>query len=108
MRCHCFTISGDKMATYFIDLRDDSGMIRDEEGADFATLEDALDEAKASARDLAKQYVDNRIALGESCIEVRDNGGQKVAVLTVAEILEHPIHPAFKNNCDDRPAPGHR
>ena len=83
-------------------------MIRDDEGADFTGLEAALDEAKASARDLVKQYVDNRVALGESCIEVRDDQGRRVAVLTVAELLEHPVHPAFKNNCSDRPAPGHR
>jgi hypothetical protein len=31
-----------------------------------------------------------------------------VAVLTVAEVLEHPVHPAFKSNCADSPRPGHR
>jgi hypothetical protein len=40
------------MARYFIDLRDTKGMICDEEGAEFAHVEDALEEAKASARDL--------------------------------------------------------
>jgi hypothetical protein len=99
---------GDDMAHYFIDLRNADGMVRDEEGAEFAKLENALNEAKASARDLVKQYMDNRVALGESCVEVRDSRGITVAVLTVAEVLEHPVHPAFKNHCGDEAAPGHR
>lgn len=47
------------MTQYFIDLRDVRGIVRDEEGAEFSSLEEALDEAKASARDLIKQYLDN-------------------------------------------------
>lgn len=96
------------MAQYYIDLRDGDGMIRDEEGADFASLEDALDEAKDSARDLVKQFIENRTPLSESCVEVRDIKGRVVAVLTVAEVLEHPVHPAFKNSCAEPPSPGHR
>jgi hypothetical protein len=96
------------MAHYFIDLRDVGGLIRDDEGAEFPSLEQALDEAKASARDLVKQYLDDRISLTETCIEVRDDQGRTVATLTVAEVLQHPIHPAFKNRCSDQPAPGHR
>ena len=96
------------MALYFIDLRDVGGMIHDEEGAQFASLEEALTEAKDSARDLVKQYLDNRTPLAESCVEIRDEQGRVVAVLTVAEVLEHPVHPAFKNACADRPQPGHR
>ncbi|MES2292014.1 MAG: hypothetical protein V4527_01815 [Pseudomonadota bacterium] len=95
------------MARYFIDLRDTQGMICDEEGAEFDHVEEALEEAKASARDLVKQYVDNRVPLDESCVEVRDVNGHLVASLTVAEVLTHPIHPAFKNHCSDAPKPGH-
>jgi hypothetical protein len=93
---------------YFIDLRDGNGIIHDEEGADYHHFEDALNEAKASARDLVKQYLDDRIPLDESCIEIRDTRGQTVAVLTVAEVLDHPTHPAFKSDCADVPIPGHR
>jgi hypothetical protein len=95
------------MARYYIDLRDANGMLIDDEGADFDHVEDALNEAKASARDLIKQYVDNLVSLDESCVEVRDVHGRTVAVLTVAEVLRHPIHPAFKNHCSDTPKPGH-
>lgn len=96
------------MAHFFIDLRDGSGLVRDEEGAIYPHIEDALDEAKASARDLVQQYMDNRISLNATCVEVRDVQGRTVAALTVAEVLEHPIHPAFKNHCADAPKPGHR
>jgi len=96
------------MPRFFIDLRDHTGIVRDEEGAIYEHIEDALDEAKASARDLLRQFIDNRVALNESCVEVRDVQGRTVATLTVAEVLDHPVHPAFKNNCGDRAGPGHR
>ena len=95
------------MARYFIDFWDRYGMVRDEEGANFAHLEDALEEAKASALDLAKQYMDNRLSLSDTCVQVRDEQGKTVASLTVAEVLAHPMHPAFKNGCSDAPQRGH-
>ena len=30
------------------------------------------------------------------------------AALTVAEVLDHPVHPAFKQNCAELPRSGHR
>jgi hypothetical protein len=95
------------MPRYFIDLRDRAGLVRDEEGSIYSHIEDALDEAKASARDLVQQYMDNRIPLGTSCVEVRDVQGRTVATVTVAEVLEHPVHPAFKNKCSDDAKPRH-
>lgn len=89
------------MRHYFIDVRDAQGMVRDEEGADFAHLEDALDEAKASARDLTKQYVDDKVSLTAICIEVCDSASRTIATLTAVEILAHPNHPEFKNHCSD-------
>ena len=96
------------MPRFFIDLRDQTGLVRDEEGAIYDHIEDALDEAKASARDLMRQYMDDRIPLSTSCVEVRDVQGRTVATLTVAEVLEHPVHPAFKSNCTEEAKPGHR
>ena len=96
------------MTRYFLDYRDAQGMVRDDEGADFAHLEDALDEAKATARDLVKQRLDDRTPLTATCVEVRDLSGKIVATLTVAEVLEHPVHPEFKNDCADIPRVGHK
>ena len=93
------------MPRFFIDLRDKSGLIRDEEGAVYSHIEDALDEAKASARDLVQQYMDNRVPLGDSCVEMQS---RTIATLTVAEVLDHPVHPSFKNRCSDHAKPGHR
>ena len=95
------------MPHFFIDLRDTRGMVLDDEGAEFDHIEDAFDEAKASARELLKQYVDNHIPLDETCVEIRDVFGRTIAVLTVAEVIDHPINPAFKNHCSDAPKPGH-
>jgi hypothetical protein len=96
------------MPRFFIDLRDESGLVKDQEGAVYSHIEDALDEAKASARDLVRQYMDNQTPLGTTCVEVRDVQGRTIATLTVAEVLEHPVHPAFKNDCAEVPKPGHR
>ena len=96
------------MMTYFIDLRDEDGVVMDEEGANFSDLESALDEAKATARDLVRQYMDRSLPLGAACVEIRDAQGIVIATLTVAEILDHPIHPFFKNDCSDSPDTGHR
>ena len=96
------------MPRFFIDLRNETGLVRDEEGAVYDHIEDALDEAKASARDMVRQYMDAKTPLGASCVEVRDVKGRTVATLTVAEVLEHPIHPAFKNECSAVAKPGHR
>jgi hypothetical protein len=96
------------MPRFFIDLRDASGLVCDEEGADYAHLEEALTEAKASARDMVQQYVEARASLNSTCVEVRDEHGRTMATLTVAEVLEHPVHPAFKEHCSDTPKSGHR
>lgn len=96
------------MPRFFIDLRNEGGMARDEEGAEFVHLEDALTEAKDSARDLVRQFIETRTPLGETCVEVRDGQGRVVAALTVAKVLEHPVHPAFKQNCAESPRTGHR
>ena len=64
------------MPKYFIDLQDASGIVRDHEGAQYEHVEDALNEAKASARDLVRQYMDNRISLRATCVEVRDVQGR--------------------------------
>jgi hypothetical protein len=94
------------MPRYFIDLRDKHGLVKDEEGARYEYLEDALDEARASALDLVHQYMDDRISLSDTCIEVRDVQGRTVATLTVAELLEHPGRPQFKNDCAEIPKAG--
>lgn len=88
---------------YFIDIRDSRGTVRDQEGAEFTSLEAALDEAKESARDLVRQYMTDRIPLTATCVEVRNAKGNRIAALTVAEVLAHPVHPHFKTDCSEVP-----
>ncbi len=95
------------MSRFFIDLHDANGIVRDEEGAEYPHLEHALNEAKASARDMVQQYMDGRLSLNATCVEVRDHFGRTVATLTIAEVLDHPVHPAFKEHCSDKPQQGH-
>ena len=96
------------MPHFYFDVRDHHGLITDDEGADFRCLNDALFEAKASARDIAHQCISNNVPVSSSCVEVRDDRGQVVAALTVAEVLAHPMHPEFKNRCSDFPHRDHR
>jgi hypothetical protein len=94
------------MPKYFIDLRDGSGLVQDQEGSNFPNLEEALEEAKASARDLVRQYMDREISLTATCVEVRDALGRTIAAVTVAEVLGHPSNPHFKSECTDVPVKG--
>lgn len=96
------------MPRFFIDLHDPRGIVKDEEGAFFEHIEDALDEAKASARDMVQQYMDARTSLKQTCVEVRDVQGRTVASLSIAEVLDHPLHPAFQQSCAELPRSGNR
>jgi hypothetical protein len=74
------------MSQYFFSIRDPQGIIADEEGSDCRNDADALEEATASARDLAKQYIDSRTAFAGSSIEVRDAGGVLLASVAILEV----------------------
>ena len=94
------------MPHFFTDLRSKGAMARDEEGAEFAHLEDALTEAN-SARDLVRQFMDTRAPLGETCVEVRDGQGRLVAALTAAKVLEIRSTPRSSKTAPSL-RPGHR
>ena len=94
------------MPKYFIDVRDARGVVPDEEGREFPDLEDGFQEAIATARDLIRQYVASRTPIDGTCVEVRDEAGQVVATLAVSEILDHPVHPEFRNACPTPKASG--
>jgi hypothetical protein len=96
-------VKNTEMPRFFIDLHDQKRDSPRPGGADYPHLEDALDEAKASARDMVRQYMQDRVTPHDTCVEVRDHQGRTVASLTVAEVLEHPSHPAFKQRCSDAP-----
>jgi hypothetical protein len=74
------------MSQYFFSIRDPHGLIADDEGSECRDVADALDEATASARDLAKQYIDSRTAFAGSSIEVRDAKGILLASVAISEV----------------------
>ena len=80
------------MAIFYIDLRDGSGLIPDEEGAEFDHIEAALDEARASAHDLVKQHAHDRSAMRGARVEVRDARGNTVATVKVEDVLARSLH----------------
>jgi len=85
------------MPRFFFNVRDHYGVVPDKEGCDLHGLSDALDEAKNSARDLAKQYIDSQKCFDQSCIDISDEGGVVVAALYVREIVDHPVFPKFSS-----------
>jgi hypothetical protein len=87
------------MARYHFNIRDRNGVNVDDEGANFAFFGEALEEAKASARDLARQLLDNPTVLLEQCVEVTDEAGNVLSALSVVEVLKHPNFPKFQDKC---------
>lgn len=72
------------MPRYFFDICDDAGRIPDEEGTDCADLDAAMYEASATACDLVKQYVDNRVkarlcTIDWKTIRAAQNQGKTIA-----------------------------
>ena len=78
------------MPRYFFYIRDANGTVPDDEGTDCAALPDAVAEAEASARDLAKQFMDDRKSLADIHVDIVDAGGAVVATLPVMETVENP------------------
>ncbi len=83
------------MPRFYFNIRDYGGIAQDNEGNEFGGLAEALEEAKSVARELAKQYIDNRQPVAPACIDIADEDDIVVAALTVAEVIAHPDRPIF-------------
>jgi Domain of unknown function (DUF6894) len=62
------------MARYFFHLEDGSGVLRDEEGAEFGNIE----EAKAHAFQVARELVGHRADRARQCLLITDATGVKL------------------------------
>ena len=87
------------MTQYRFNVRRHRVLVPDTEGENFRFFSEALEEAKASARDLAFQLLDNREAVSDACVEITDEDGNVLAALPVEEVLTHPNFPRFKEEC---------
>jgi hypothetical protein len=87
------------MVRFFFHVYEQGRLIPDEEGSLCADLDAAKTEAKASARDLARQALSEGQTVDDICVEIHDEGGRVLAALTIREILSHPDHPNFDSSC---------
>jgi hypothetical protein len=76
------------MARFYFHVRDERGLIPDEEGGEYQGLAEAL--AEASASDLAKQYVDRRATPLDAWINVADESGAVLAALPLHDVFRQP------------------
>ncbi len=86
------------MALFYFDFRDERGRVPDEEGAQFAHLDDVLAEARASAHDLANQHAHDHAAVGGARVEVRDAAGNTIVAVQVRDILGRQAHGEGRNS----------
>jgi hypothetical protein len=71
---------------YYFHIHDGEHVIKDHEGAYFATFELAEKEARASARDLASHLVRDGKSLEGYAIEIVDEYGTQLSVLAFASL----------------------
>jgi len=88
------------MERYFFHVHQGDRVISDPEGSLCDGVEVARREAIDTAKDLAHRAIENAISSSTICIEIIGEDGARVAVLTVAEVLEHPQMPAFQDSCE--------
>jgi hypothetical protein len=69
---------------YHLNIRDAAELIRDEEGGDFATLEAARAEARASVQDLVADDLRCGRPIPERRIEIADERGVVLASVALA------------------------
>lgn len=87
------------MERYFFHVRQGDRVISDLEGSLCDGVEAARSEAIETAKDLAHRAIENGIPSSSICVEIIGEDGACVAVLTVAEVLEHPQTPSFQESC---------
>jgi hypothetical protein len=74
-------------ASLFFHIRDDDGIIVDEEGMEFPSAVAARQEAEASARDLLAEMVRSRRRVANRILEVADEHGTIVDAFPLKALL---------------------
>lgn len=77
------------MPRYFFHIRDGADLSRDNEGQDFAGVEAARQEAVRSSREMLGERLLHGGSLNHRQIEITDETGHVVEVVTSAEVLLH-------------------
>jgi hypothetical protein len=76
------------MARYFFNFRQGSTLSQDEEGSDFASVEDAYLSAVQAARDMWRELLIKREDPLECSFEVVDADGKEIFALPFSEVLD--------------------
>ena len=88
------------MERYFFQVHQGDRTICDPEGSLCEGTQAARLEAIHTAKDLAHRAIENGISSTTLCVEIMGEDGIRVAALTVAEVLEHPDTPVFRDTCE--------
>lgn len=88
------------MQRYFFHVYQGGRLISDPEGSLCEGFEVARREAIDTAKDLAHRAIENGVSASSICVEIIGEDGTCLASLTVAEVLEHPDAPAFRDACE--------
>ena len=87
------------MPRYFFHIRDGADLSRDTEGQDFPGVEAARQEAIRSSREMLGELLLHGGSLNHRQIEITDETGHVVEVITSAEVLLH--HGQLRSYDDD-------
>jgi hypothetical protein len=63
------------MTRYYFDLRDEDGLVVDDEGMELPDIDAVEKEATHAMMDAAREALVRRVRPGETAIEVRDDAG---------------------------------
>jgi hypothetical protein len=72
---------------YFFHIRDEAGLIRDEEGSDLPNLAAAYGEARQSARDLVADDMRRGVEVATRSIEIMDEAGTLFESFPVRRVM---------------------
>lgn len=72
---------------YFFNIRDGETFIADPEGSDLGSLEAAIDEAKANAREMIAERLRTGAALRDQVFELTNDSGDIVARIDFKDVL---------------------
>ena len=75
------------MARYYFHIKDGADLIRDPEGTELSTADEARSQALKSARELWSDAIKSGRNLGADAVVIADEGGQTLTFVPMAEAL---------------------
>ncbi|MBA2589788.1 MAG: hypothetical protein H0U98_14320 [Alphaproteobacteria bacterium] len=89
------------MERYFFHVHQGGRTISDPDGSLCEGAPAALLEAVDTVKDLAHRAIENGVPSTALWVEIIGEDGIRIAALTVAEVLEHPDNPTFRDTCEN-------